>query len=489
MIDFYKTRVYPTKGLLAALCLVISIAAHATDENIHAVSDTICIDKFGKRDGQWTRFCLWMDMPVNSPGFEAACCRILGATQEIRTMKDYINSQLKAYDDVEPYDKEKFRNLNSKGYGADACMCYIMPKGDELGNIQMYNIRQINKKNGKSTSFELSLIYDKSKDKILMVDDVFVPKTATKIKAAFGDYFINMDVNDQRIMCSHTNSDNVNNNHIYNYSEHESDLTENFKQSIDLCALMAHSVLPSAIVKKNKTEEREYTKKEENKAKKQTKLFIGEDYKMHGGLSVGWVAKEWSTSANGRTVHEDIWGNPNKMLHGLQIGIHLQRNIFYGIGWRTGLYYEWYISEDNYVKEQGYSRFNEHGLYVPIHAILNMHITPKISICPYGGFGFNWAIYGNMKNNPDSQYYDSNLAGEIIGNAFNSWFNSGKRLFFDYNNHSPHHWNVQAEAGVALRIYKAELTFTYSWGLNRHWLYDDIPSHQNKMAANIAFTI
>lgn len=219
-------------------------------------------------------------------------------------------------------------------------------------------------------------------------------------------------------------------------------------------------------------------------------LFTIRDKDVLWGLSAGWVAKEWATTQNGRTIHEDLWGNRDKMLHGLQIGVHFQQSIRYGIGWRTGLYYEWYISLDKYVKERGYKRFNEHGLYLPLHVIASMHITRKICVTPYGGIGVNWAIYGNMKNDPPKRYdYYGNILGTILGGAINSWANSGKREYFDYNNHSPHHWNVQAEAGVALRVYGVELTFTYSWGLNHHWLYDTAPSRQNKMAANIAFTI
>ena len=68
-------------------------------------------------------------------------------------------------------------------------------------------------------------------------------------------------------------------------------------------------------------------------------LFTIDDMVFHGGFSVGWVAKEWTTSANGRTYHEDLWGNPGKMLHGVQFGLHFNQSIYYGVGWRTGLYY------------------------------------------------------------------------------------------------------------------------------------------------------
>lgn len=232
-----------------------------------------------------------------------------------------------------------------------------------------------------------------------------------------------------------------------------------------------------------------------------SRLFAYEDNDLKWGMSAGWVAKEWTTSANGRTIHEDLWGNPDKMLHGLQVGLHLQHCFFRGLGWRTGLYYEWYISTSSYIKERGFSRFNEHGLYLPLHFIIQMTPFRKVSITPYAGFGFNWAIYGNFKDGPISgpggkigAYHGENLGGYFISSLFDAAINSGSRRgypheYFDYNNHSPHHWNVQAEVGLLLRMYSVEVSFTYSWGLNRHWLYDDVPSHQNKMAANLGFTI
>ena len=158
-------------------------------------------------------------------------------------------------------------------------------------------------------------------------------------------------------------------------------------------------------------------------AQEKGNMFSIDDEDLYVGINAGWVAKEWVTSSGGRTLHEDLWGNRDKFLHGLQIGLSLQKSVYKGIGFRTGLSYEWYISTSKYIKERGFSRFNEHGY-------------------PYE--------------------------------------------YFDYNNHSPHHWNVQAEAGLALRFKMVELSFTYAWGLNRHWLYEDVPSHQNKLSANLS---
>jgi len=232
-------------------------------------------------------------------------------------------------------------------------------------------------------------------------------------------------------------------------------------------------------------------------AQKKSNMFRIEDKNLHVGISAGWVAKEWTTSIKGRTLHEDLWGNPDKFLHGMQFGLNVQQSVLQGLGYRVGLYYEWYISTSGYIKDLGFDRFNEHSLYIPLHIMFRMSPFKNFSIIPHAGFGFNWAIYGNLKSGPmrgagNSAPYDGgNIAGYIIYSVADAIVNSnGRREFpyetFDYNNHSPHHWNVQAEVGLALRFKMVELSFTYAWGLNRHWLYDDVPSKQNKMAANLA---
>ncbi|MBQ7182295.1 MAG: hypothetical protein IJR87_13525 [Bacteroidaceae bacterium] len=235
-------------------------------------------------------------------------------------------------------------------------------------------------------------------------------------------------------------------------------------------------------------------------------LFTMEDKKFHGGFSVGWVAKEWRTSHDGQTLREDLWGNPGKMLHGVQFGLHANQSIYYGLGWRTGFYYEWYISHDGFLKENGWDRFNEHSLYIPIHIQMRLPVTRKISISPYAGIGFNLVMKGRMKNGPMTD-----ASGKEVINNGNNHVNSTPLLLdligdlitsatarkeyiqhevqgYVYDNHTPRKFNLQAELGVALRIYAAQLTFTYSWGLTDHHLYDFASSRQNKLAVNLGIT-
>jgi len=255
-------------------------------------------------------------------------------------------------------------------------------------------------------------------------------------------------------------------------------------------AVLAAILLPTTVIKAQES------------SHKIGSLFTVDDKKFHGGFSVGWVAKDWTTSIGGETLREDLWGNPNKMLNGVQFGLYFHQCIRYGVGWRTGFYYEWYINHDQFLRDNGWDRFNEHCLYIPLHAQFRLPLArrnKKISITPYAGIGFNIAMKGRFKNGPmtgpsgrevisgGDNYFDTdNFLVGVIASAIDYAVSRKEYIQhevqnYEYGNHTPNKFNLQAELGVALRIYAAELAFTYSWGLTGHRLYDGLQSRQNKL--------
>ncbi|MBR6142080.1 MAG: hypothetical protein IKQ37_10025 [Bacteroidaceae bacterium] len=274
-------------------------------------------------------------------------------------------------------------------------------------------------------------------------------------------------------------------------------------------AALVLTLLPQAAYAQ--VNENEYAVWNENaswKAKpRKSDLFTVDDKKFHGGFSVGWVAKEWTTKANGITYHEDLWGNRNKVLNGVQFGVHFEQCIRYGVGWRTGLYYEWYISHDHFLRENGWDRFNEHCLYIPLHVQFRLPIAPRnenISVTPYAGIGFNIAMKGRFKNGPRTDangvkridhgyvaHSTGSWLGDIISGAIQSATGGWTEYVqydvqnYVYDDYTPRKANIQVEFGLALRIYAAQLTFTYSRGITDHRLYNFAPSRQNKVALNL----
>lgn len=206
-----------------------------------------------------------------------------------------------------------------------------------------------------------------------------------------------------------------------------------------------------------------------------------EDNTMNSGISfsVGWVAKQWvGSNKNGEKIRGDLW-RKGSMLNGLQVGFNFQKVLKSGIGCRTGLFYEWYTSSNSVIKEIGWDRFNEHNLYVPIHLLYSIPIAKNFSIIPSAGVGFNWAIYGDYKNGARMKPGNSwglLIADVLTGNYYNFLgsipMGDNEKILFNYNNNTPHHWNVQAELGLTIMLARyIKLSGSYAFGLNRHKLY------------------
>lgn len=198
--------------------------------------DTIYIDELAVQNERWTH--LRLSVPTGKPGLEAACCWILGA--EARTMETFIASLLNAYEKTEPYNTQRFIKINKQQNGVDLLFYTIKPKGDIVGNLQNYSIIHTKRTDGEGELYELSIVYDVVNDKVMMVDDVFVPEMAQKIKADFGEDFINMEVSDIGVWCGYAAGRERRfeySNHAYCFCIHEKDLNEDFKRSVNFCKL------------------------------------------------------------------------------------------------------------------------------------------------------------------------------------------------------------------------------------------------------------
>ncbi|MCR5312606.1 MAG: hypothetical protein K6E54_02960 [Bacteroidaceae bacterium] len=197
-------------------------------------------------------------------------------------------------------------------------------------------------------------------------------------------------------------------------------------------------------------------------------------------LSGGYVNKEWVTDFGNHTIHENFWGERNKRLHGMQLGFSYQPVWKMGIGLQTGVYYEAYISESDYVDDRGYDDFVEHCFYIPVHAMFRVPLMDdNISLAVFGGLGFNYAVTGVFYDNYD--YYDD---------YYDEWHRDSYTEYQEYGNDKwPRRFNLQAELGAKLRIKSVEMSFTYSRGLNNHNLYDGHKTRQDKLAISVGWVI
>lgn len=193
-------------------------------------------------------------------------------------------------------------------------------------------------------------------------------------------------------------------------------------------------------------------------------------------ITLGYVNKYWQTDFGSRVVNENFWGQEGKKIHGVQVGIGFQPCLPMGLGLSSGLYYEYYYSVSQAVKDAGYDDFREHNLYLPIHALYRIPIKPLINIGLYGGIGFNWAMWGSY--NVDVYYRGSD------------WTHSRVEEWQKYGNgENPRHLNAQWEAGCFVRIHRYQLAFTYSRGLTNHHLYKGYKTQQNKIGITLGVEI
>lgn len=197
-------------------------------------------------------------------------------------------------------------------------------------------------------------------------------------------------------------------------------------------------------------------------------------------FTIGYINKEWVSDFSGNNYHENIFGQEGKRLHGLQIMYHYSPYLPVGLGLHTGLGYEWCMSYSNEIKKMGFERFNEHSLYIPLHAAWHFSLGKTVSIVPFAGVGINWKIAANMKSGAyDGIGYDYDYSYFPL-----RWGQDYASVKYGHDGW-PHALNTQMELGLQLNIDQVTVGFTYSRGLNDHEFYDNTKTRQDKLAITV----
>lgn len=220
-------------------------------------------------------------------------------------------------------------------------------------------------------------------------------------------------------------------------------------------------------------------------------LWTGEYEKSSLQFVVGYVNKSWRCDYGSIKQREDFFGDPDdKYLHGMQFGVLYTPSFDWGLGLRTGLCFESYISRSRWITVWC-NHFSEADLYIPLHASFRIPIDDQCAINIFGGAGFQWAMSG--------RYY------RRIGTAWKWWgrhpgfapiYESMKHY---YGNGWPQKVNWQAECGLNFRFKCIALSFTYSFGIYDHRIQNTFDegatfvtankSYQDKMQATISFVL
>lgn len=197
------------------------------------------------------------------------------------------------------------------------------------------------------------------------------------------------------------------------------------------------------------------------------------------GLHIGYVSKQWSTDFGSHKYHEDLFGEEDCRLHGLQIGITYMPVTQFHVGAYTGLFSELYFASGS---SMGYDRFTEFSAYIPLHAAYSLPLSHEASITLHGGLGLNCALHGEFYDD-DEFYYDR------YGERYRY---EGGHLSLHYGHDGwPRRLNASLELAAQVRIKSVLINATYSWGLTDHNLYNDHPhpeTTQNKIGISVGWS-
>lgn len=154
------------------------------------------------------------------------------------------------------------------------------------------------------------------------------------------------------------------------------------------------------------------------------------------GLEVGYVSKMYH--APGR--HEDIWGCKRAM-NGLRMGLPYQPVFRYGLGLRTGLYYEYFFSS-----YQGI-HFYEHCLNLPVQMQWRLPLRPDMSVYVSAGAAMDCGLHAEYVY-PENHFDAMNRAYGHLG--------------------MPRRVQWSAVCGAGFRWKAIQVSIEASFGLNRN---------------------
>lgn len=214
-------------------------------------------------------------------------------------------------------------------------------------------------------------------------------------------------------------------------------------------------------------------------------------------FEVGLVTKRYGTRLfGGGRHHENLWGEHNKFLNGVQFGISLQPTWDNNFGFRTGIFYELYVSNSSAVQMMGYNRFTEHDLYVPLQAVYHIETASPLCIDVSTGFGFNVAMAGvyrswGREGCSHGQKYGNYLnPGESIVDTDNWPWRAAETGGFSTMNERvdeaiPDRVNAMWEIGVSVRYDHFKAGMNYGLGLNDQEFYEHARTRQNKFTFSL----
>ena len=169
------------------------------------------------------------------------------------------------------------------------------------------------------------------------------------------------------------------------------------------------------------------------------KSFIHAQDNYFGGLSVGYIQKQWVYDYGGSKEKMGMFDG-DKYLQGIQAGLRIDPQFGWGFGMNTGLFYEYCWAKSTTMQDRYGSyqwRYDEHGLYAPLDLKYTMNFSKWFQLSFYGGVGFNYVLSGKMKVVDSDDFEDEDFFSADNTRKFNMMLEYGasvriKALQFDF---------------------------------------------------------
>lgn len=216
--------------LLSLLYLVMAFGLYG-EENKPEL--TVKKERYmAEKNKVWIDFFSNISLYSGSKVLEQTSKQLLEISEQ-QTLQQFVDERLKTYKSKVSYSDDLLRQLKRAGFvGHD----YIIarPKGAAVGNCQTFEvIRTYQEKDTEKMLLRIwTFVYDMKNDKVLTVDDIFVPETATLLKNNAGSDYISLFVKDKEIYYGSILGNDYIKYETLKYAEYANEFTEQFKQAI-----------------------------------------------------------------------------------------------------------------------------------------------------------------------------------------------------------------------------------------------------------------
>jgi len=191
-------------------------------------------------------------------------------------------------------------------------------------------------------------------------------------------------------------------------------------------------------------------------------LNAGGYSKVNLAFLVGYVNKSCICKFPDGTKRIGSFFTDREFLHGAQLGVTYTPSFDWGLGLRTGVFFEFYECNspliDNRFPERKYPHYTETDIYLPLHATYRIPFAWDFGLTFIGGMGYQHAFSGRyMERYAETWRWKGgwSFREREIGRQ-------------EFGNGGPQKDNWQAEVGFNLRYKWIGLNFLYSFGVVDH---------------------